>query len=268
MKIFKGKNAGPLLVVIGLSCLYWLLDAVFNQYSDSGVNFINELVQPEPLPLLRRMVVFGCLVCIWAYTQTRHKSLETALIEYKLYNQTLLRNNLDLSLNKVAPVLDTEKSENIQKVFFELPQKVDFTCRACKEERSVLVSPAITSSGKLAVSGVCECGQQFDVRPDMRRSDRCPVSFPGVYMHRDLTGEREVNHMHVSNISRFGLQMEVLEKHNLAPGDIVDLFIKFEAETAKSIKKSAVVKTVGGATLGTKFIAAFPPASPLDKYLE
>lgn len=257
-----------MLMAITLACFYWLLDAAINYYLDSGVNIVNELLHPGPLPLLRRLVVLGCLVCIWAYARNRHTVLKTKLSEYRLYNKTLLRNADEHEVGDVCPGLDEMSNEDPQEVYFELPRKVDFTCRACKAERSVPVSPAAAQSGHLGVAGMCDCGQQFNVRPEKRKSDRYPVSFPGVYLHRDLSGEREVNHIHVNNISRFGLQMKVLEKHNLVPGDIIDVFIKLEDEAAKSIKKSAVVKTVGGTTLGTKFIAAFPPTSPLDKYLK
>jgi len=257
-----------LIESFGFGCAYWFLDTLLCYFYNSSGSFINELFQPDPLAFYRRVMVVSILVLFNSHILSKLRRFEEKLKECNVFNQTLMRTKNKSSEEWIGSPPDVPAEPNIQKVFYNLPQTVGFSCRSCAEQKSVQVSTSVIQSGHLTVSGQCECGQRFDLVPEKRQMKRYEVAFPGVYRHRGLSGERVKSEMMVSNISRFGLQMKVSGTHDLEPGDIIDLVIQLGDEAPTRINRSAVIKTVDSGALGSKFLSALSPADPLAAYFE
>jgi len=257
-----------LIESIGFGCAYWFLDAMLCFFYNSSGSFIKELVQPDPLAFYRRVMVVSILVIFNSHILSRLKKFEAKLNECNVFNQTLMRTKNKPSEKWVGSPLDVPAEPDFQKVFYNFPQTVGFSCRSCAEQKSVNLLTGVIPSGHLVINERCDCGQRFHLLPEKRQMKRYEVAFPGVCHQRGLSGEWLKSEMMVNNISRFGLQMKVSGAHKLEPGDIIDVVIHLGNEAPKSIIKSAVIKTVDSRVLGSKFITALSPADPLAAYFK
>jgi hypothetical protein len=148
-----------------------------------------------------------------------------------------------------------------EKVFIHDDDTATFVCPSCQKKRTIDASPYKFMDRSIMIKRKCSCGYVHVVLLERRRFIRKSVELPGSYIVENGCMKMP---MTVKDLSRSGLKIELKEIEEVDAGDTLYIEFRLDDPHRTLIKKTVVVRTIMGLTLGVEFTPN-DPANPYEK---
>ncbi len=149
----------------------------------------------------------------------------------------------------------------IEKKFVTSELTVSLTCPKCKKTRQADVSHLMAHQTKVLLKCKCKCKNEFQVQLERRRSIRKELALPGKINYHGKSYKIRIN-----NLSRHGLNFELLEKLTLEPDEIISVQFEADDPMQSSIRRDVRVKNlIAPEIIGCEFLS-FEHYDSLGKY--
>lgn len=162
------------------------------------------------------------------------------------------------------------KSVKMMKKIYVLSGNVaTFLCPECGRSKNADVSDYMGMDKEVVAKYKCKCGHTESVLLERRKVYRKNVRLPGAYVHYISGKKTGKGLMHVTNISRNGLRIQIndISNHEFHVGDRLMLEFHLDDKTRTFLSLKVVIKTINKDSIGAELSADHQTDRILGFYL-